>query len=209
MSTANERQHVVPSVAEQGAPYESSIMESPPPVPSKSGYGADTTPVAQQNDYFPQQPEQYRRADGGVDYFAQELALHDPEATPQPPTPLRGAEPHLPPIELDGFDYAVAPPRPSEASKPILSPGSGEASYKNEPQVQDQEQEQGGYKGFDGYVPGSGQAYQSGAAEVKPQYTAYNPGMASGGGGLRVANASPEEEWPPEAVMAMRARDST
>jgi hypothetical protein len=194
--------------AEAKVPYESSIIESPLALndPSKMLELAHATnPVGE---YFPgddqhqQLPHQQQQdygygQDGYVDYFAQDVPVHDPEQTPQP------ASFQIPELQHSGglgdfnYDLPGPPPAPREGSKPILGHDNTMAQGN-------------GLHNLSDYAAGSGMA-------APGEYSAYDPSVGQQGGyqqggysghsrhRSQASYTSREEEWPEEALMAMRS----
>ena len=184
-------------VTEQNLPYESSIVESPPIPgnPQKIPYDADKTPQTGQTEYFPA-PEDVQRAPPvpSKDYFAQDLPPHDPEKTPMP---NYGSQTQYQQRSYGGGydagydagydDYASAP---SYAQPDVVSSGD---RYSTASRGATDTQ-------YVPYHPSLGTAHEP----PPPAPAAYSNVRRSGRGGLRVANATEEEEWPQEAILAMR-----
>ena len=175
--TEQQYSSMVPGISEMPANevYESSIMESPPLVPDKIPLDDDTPTNSRNGDFDPHLLNRSSIPDDPTtDIVAGYYNLTDPNETPH--------------AELSAFNYDTLPPAPKFDSKPTLSLPDiqGDAGL-----------------GIDANRwRSSSQAFSKSSGGVQAQRQSYHPRNTSGGGGLRVANATGEDgsDWPQEAM---------
>ena len=171
MSPHGIEQHysMVPGISEMPANgvYESSIMESPPLVPDKLPLD-DDTPTNSRNGHFDHHnPNRSSMPDDATtDIVAGYYDSTDPNETPH--------------AELSAFNYDTLPPAPKFDSKPTLS-------------LPDIRSDDG--LGIDASRwRSSSQASSKSSGGVQAPQQSYHPRNNSGGGRLRVANATGDDE---------------
>ena len=208
-------------VVEQNLQYEFSIMESPlaHEVPSKIGRDGnkdDHTPTAATAEYsHGAAARDDINVQSGADYFAHPPSSRDPDQTPVPAMyQTQNARNHSGPRtqpQGHGFNHDFHSSGMFQGTATGLGTSEDEVIETNARSFVAQPDpgaaEHGvGQRSTAGYhrAPGSSSSMKPGMDELpKPQYTAYNPAFAD----RNSANEDQEEEWPQEAMLAMRKRE--
>lgn len=178
-----------------GAPYESSIVESPP-MPTDDDRNDTPTDTSNANFPFPADDHPYPLQQPGESPLESPLSSY----SSQHPQELDKESPPINTTVSSDFDFtpATAPPQPRYESRPTLSPASRDARLsqtrvqQHVPPVPALPVSSGGSPS--GYVD-SGRTGTGGGAK----------GGGGGGGKLRITNADSDEEgeWPREALIHM------
>lgn len=173
-------------ISEMPAPYESSIVESPP-LPSQQSEGdRDGTPTTEARNYFPTNdaelhlPEPQSQLPAPSEYYPVPDIYHQPD-----PSAFDFTQSHDPSsLSFNPSSISTGPPpRPRYDSKPSLSLHSSTNQNQNSNLSYQQP-----YRDYNNDGAGGGEG-----------------GGGGGGGRLRIANAASssedEVEWPREAIM--------